>query len=267
MSVNLALFQTDFPRDNKGVTAVKAFFPLVLLLITAIAQAVDPIGQRYIDQLVHGGLYSIKGAAQSIYNSGEKNPEVLDVAAEVLLERYPNAATADIDTLAWVCKALGASGNGRYYGVLDQVANGNVHRKLAKYAKQARDSLGSASGDQYVKGTVSLAALKSAEPATGPATAPPQSTPTDGAGGKVSLDMIRVGMSQQEVYSLLGTPTATTSHQTGKAWVPFNFAAKDLARTIALYKGQGRIIFSHDGYSSTARVAEVIVDPQENGFP
>ncbi|MFT4518241.1 MAG: hypothetical protein ACI9JM_000622 [Halioglobus sp.] len=85
--------------------------------------------------------------------------------------------------------------------------------------------------------------------------------------GTAGLDVIVVGMSMQEVYALVGQPTATTTHQTGKAWIPFNYGAKDLARTILLYKGQGRVICSHDGYSSTTKVLEVIVDPGETGYP
>ena len=86
-------------------------------------------------------------------------------------------------------------------------------------------------------------------------------------GGNENLDIIREGMSMEEVYALIGQPTATTTYQTGKAWIPFNFGAKDLARTVLLYKGQGRVVCSHDGYSSTSRVLEVIIDPQESGYP
>jgi hypothetical protein len=71
-------------------------------------------------------------------------------------------------------------------------------------------------------------------------------------------------MSMQEVYSLVGYLTNTVSHQTGNAWVPFS-AGKDLACTIALYKGQGRIIFSHSPYESDLKVLKVIVDPDETG--
>jgi hypothetical protein len=71
----------------------------------------------------------------------------------------------------------------------------------------------------------------------------------------------------QEVYDLIGHPTATTTHQTGKAWNPFNYGAKDLARTVLLYKGQGRIECSHDGYSSASRVVEIIINPDETGYP
>ena len=85
--------------------------------------------------------------------------------------------------------------------------------------------------------------------------------------GESGLDIILPGMSLQEVYALVGEPTGTTSYQTGKAWIPFNFGAKDLARTVILYKGQGRVVLSHDGYSSTSNVLEVILDPAESGYP
>lgn len=71
----------------------------------------------------------------------------------------------------------------------------------------------------------------------------------------------------QQVYSIIGPPTSTNSHITGKAFIPFNFRGKDSYRSIAHYKGQGRIVFSNSSaYSSDQRVLEVQVDPNESGF-
>ena len=238
---------------------------VILGLCFSAAQATDVVGQRYIDKLTRGGMVSIKQAAQSIYNTAERDTEVLDVAAEVLLHRYSNAGNGDIDSLAWLCRAIGSSRNGRYHNVLQEVVDSDAHSKLRKYAKKALKEVGKAEGAQYVKGTVDLAALRNSEknPSAKKKKAAPKSSPT----GEESIDVVREGMSVEEVFELIGQPTATTTHQTGKAWIPFNFGAKDLARTILLYKGQGRIICSHDGYSSTSRVIEVIVDSEETGYP
>lgn len=236
---------------------------LGLCLATVQAGDIDVVDKRYIDQLTRGGNISIKQAAQSIYNTGEADTEVLDVAAEVLLQRYPTASNNDIDTLAWVCRALGNSRNGRYTSTLQEVADSNAHKKLRKYASKALKELGGAQGEQYQKGSVDIAALRE----SGAKESAPASKKVATSSGEQGLDIILVGMSLQEVYDLIGHPTATTSYQTGKAWIPFNFAAKDVARTLLLYKGKGRVICSHDGYSSASRVLEVIIDPGENGYP
>lgn len=242
---------------------------LIMLLVMSVfittAQAADVVGQRYINQLTRGGSVSIKQAAQSIYNTGERDTEVLDVAAEVLLQRYPMAGSSDIDSLAWVCRALGNSRNSRYYSTLKEVVESDAHRKLRKYAKKALKEVKRSDAEQYRKGSVDYAKLRKngAKASAKKAAAKPKAS----GSGKNSIDIVREGMSMQEVYDLIGQPTATTAHQTGKAWIPFNFAAKDIARTILLYKGQGRVVCSHDGYSSTSRVLEVIVDPGETGYP
>lgn len=237
-------------------------FATVIAMFALVAQAgsIDVVDQRYIDQLTKGGNVSIKQAAQSIYNTGEKDTEVLDVAAEVLLQRYATAAKADVDSLAWLCRAIGNSGNGRYHSALKVVAESDAPRKLKKFAKKAAKAVGE-DGAQYKKGSVNIAALRKTGAKTTKSKAVSKST------GKAGLDVIVEGMSLQEVYDLVGQPTATTTHQTGKAFIPFNFGAKDLARTYLLYKGKGRVITSHDGYSSTSRVLEVLIDPNETGYP
>ncbi len=249
--------------NHKREKSMRAYlFASFIALFTLAAQAgdIDVVDQRYINQLTKGGNVSIKQAAQSIYNTGEKDTEVLDVAAEVLLQRYPTAAKADIDTLSWLCRAIGNSGNGRYYSALNEVAESDAHRKLKKFAKKAAKAVGE-SGTQYKKGSVNIASLRK----TGAKTTTPKAVAKPS--GKAGLEVIVEGMSLQEVYDLVGQPTATTTHQTGKAWIPFNYGAKDLARTYLLYKGKGRVITSHDGYSSTSRVLEVLIDPNETGYP
>ena len=237
----------------------------ILGLMTSFAHAVDAVGQRYIDKLTRGGMVSIKQAAQGMYNTGESNPEVVDVAAEVLLQRYANAGNSEIDTLAWLSKAIGNSRNGRYHSTLQEVVKSKANKKLRKHAKNALKQLGKAKGPQYARGSVDLAALRAGNKKAKSNKAKARSAPQ--SSGKEGIEVIRECMSMQEVYDLIGQPTATTSRQTGKAWIPFNYGAKDLARTYLLYKGQGRVVCSHSGYSSTSRVIEVIIDPEESGYP
>jgi len=245
------------------------FFSLTILLLSGTAFAIDPAGQRYIEQMTQGGMTSVKQAAQSMYNTGETNTQVLDVAAEVLLQNYSHAS--DPDALAWVAKALGKSHNGRYYSVLKEVVDSQADKKLRKHTAGALKEIGSASGDQYVKGSVNLqTASQSKAPASGPSakhkTANSAAAPAKAYAN--GLDVLRNGMSMQEAFDLVGPPTSTTSRATGKAWIPFNYKGSDLVRSYALYKGKGRIVFSSASrYDSTMRVIEVQIDSNERGYP
>ncbi|MFA7555518.1 MAG: hypothetical protein WCY88_14815 [Spongiibacteraceae bacterium] len=242
-------------------------FATLLAMFAITVQAADVVGQRYIDQMTRGGNVSIKQAAQSIYNGGERDTEVLDVAAEILLQKYPKAVDRDIDTLSWLAKALGSSQNNRYYNTLKEVADSNVHRKLRKYARQALDQVEGSSAAQYTKGSVDLAALRKGGAKSKAVSKKSTQANSSSSTAKATIDDIRVGMSMEEVYALIGQPTGTSTYQTGKAWVPFNFGAKDVARSVAAYKGQGRIIFSHSGFAASSRVLEVVIDPEETGYP
>ena len=77
---------------------------------------------------------------------------------------------------------------------------------------------------------------------------------------KLALDM-----SQKQVYDLIGRPTDTKYYQTGKAWIPFYYGS-DTSRFEALYKGQGRITFTTNRYSSESKVFRIEYDPTETGY-
>lgn len=116
----------------------------------------DNTALRYIKMLTQNNNRSIKQGAQSIYKTSKFTPEVLDVAAEVLLQRYPRAGRYDVDTLSWLCKTIGRSGNNRYYSALQEVAKRTTHKKLRKYAKAAIKQVGRPNKTQYMKGDVDL---------------------------------------------------------------------------------------------------------------
>jgi hypothetical protein len=137
----------------------KVILAAILGLWFSAVQAVDVAGQRYIDQLSGGDITNIKRAAKDIFNTREKDTAVLDVAAEVLYQRYANANASELDTLAWVVRALGNSGNGRYRSLLKEVADSDAHGKLRKHATKALKQLDKSDVGQYVKGTVDLQAM------------------------------------------------------------------------------------------------------------
>lgn len=255
---------------------ISILLALVVATFNIQAQASSANSQYLIKQLTQGGSESIRNASESIYRTHETDREVLDVLAETLLQRYPNAKdNYSGDAMAWACKGLAAAGDKRYYSVVKEVADKGDNRKMHKHCARAADDLGSAQGEQYILGMVSLskAAETSATPAS-PAIAAekpssaPASTPSQQGQSYQPITEIKVGMSMQQAYDLAGPPTSTTTRQTGKAWVPFNFRGKDVVRTYALYKGQGRIVFSNSSiYSGKVNVLQVLTDPNESGYP
>ncbi|GAB1258208.1 hypothetical protein NBRC116494_27100 [Aurantivibrio plasticivorans] len=226
----------------------------------SLANDVSPAGSMYITQITQGGATSMRDAARSIASSRNSEVAVLDVLAEAMLVHYKNEDKAYADAVAWSCKGLAASGNGRYYSAIEQAANDAWGRNTRKHCSKAAKQIGAASGEQYSAGKVSLqkATQKAAKNM-------PKAEPKE---GKSPITDVQVGMSMEQAYNLAGVPDNTTTYQTGKAWRPFNFKGADNYRTAALYKGQGRIVFSNDNqYSNNMKVLEVIVNPSETGYP
>jgi len=254
--------------------------------------ALDEAEKMYVDRMLKGSWVSLRDVAQSLYNTGNTNTEVLDVTAETLLERYQRSGEDRdaVDAVAWMCRALGASANSRYRPVLERVENDKaVHRKARGHCEKAAKGLPKEVSNPYTAGTVNLELLRNPPPpppapaaagkgkkgaksaaapaaaAAAPAAAAPAAAP---AAKKVDFALIKEGMSQQEVDSLIGQPTAQTQRLTGKQWQPFNFGARDLQRLYYLYKGVGRIEFSmKSGYEGVFRVIKVSPDPAETGYP
>lgn len=241
-----------------------------LLFFTTASQAIDidnldPVGKRYVEMLSNGGATTIRDTARSMHHSGESNPQVLDVAAEVLLRDYKNSHDATvIDAMAWVSNALGNAETNRYQPVLEEVRKNAGHRKLARYAQR---NINNRLPDDtaYTQGLVDLE--KVARATSGNSQAPTvQARARDDDYHPITV--VREGMSMQEAYDLAGPPTATHQHQTGKAFNPFNVVGTDVVRQVALYRGQGRIVFSNvSTYSSAWRVVEVIENKDESGYP
>lgn len=77
------------------------------------------------------------------------------------------------------------------------------------------------------------------------------------------LAKIKQGMGMKEVSDIIGQPTDTSSHITGKAFIPFYFG-EDRAETVAYYKGLGRITYS--SANGSPRVSAVEYDPSETGY-
>jgi hypothetical protein len=265
----------------------------------------NDLDKGYVEQLIKGGWGTLRQVSENMYNTSYSNTEVLDVLAEVTLEKYPQTGAdfSTVDSAAWMCRALGASNNNRYRPVLEKIADDKaVHRKLRAHCEKAAKQLPKGSTNSYVAGTVNLELLRNPPPP------PPPPAPEPAAKGKknaknakpaapaaaavtpaaaaapvaeaapaaaaaatpatVDFSKIQVGMSQQQVNDLLGPPTAQTQRMTGKQWQPFNYGARDLQRMVYLYKGVGRIEFSlKSAYEGVFRVITITPNPAETGYP
>ena len=64
------------------------------------------------------------------------------------------------------------------------------------------------------------------------------------AGSK--FGQLKIGMTSAQVMGIVGQPNDQGAHPTGKAFIPFYFGS-DKYRYEAVYKGQGRLLFSGGG--------------------
>ena len=139
------------------------------------------VDQQYVEQLIKGGPGTLRQVAENMYNTGYRNTEVLDVMAEVVLEKYPltGGEFTNVDSIAWMCRALGASGNNRYRPVLEKVSDDKtVHRKLRGHCEKASKQLPKGVENSYVAGTVNLELLRNPPPP------PPPPAPANAKGKK-----------------------------------------------------------------------------------
>ncbi len=84
-----------------------------------------------------------KEAAKKIYRSNLTNPRLFQVVNEEILKSLQSSESDqyDVDTMAWLCKALASSGMSEYKTTLQKVIDTTLNKKLRKYAKQALDML------------------------------------------------------------------------------------------------------------------------------
>jgi len=100
----------------------------------------NELDKQYVEQIIKGGSGTLRQVSENMVNTGYANTEVLDVLAETLLEKYPltGADFGSVDSVAWMCRALGASRNNRYRPLLEHISDDKtVHRKLRGHCDDA----------------------------------------------------------------------------------------------------------------------------------
>ena len=76
---------------------------------------------------------------------------------------------------------------------------------------------------------------------------------------------LKIGMTLEQVESLIGRPNSTDSRITGKQYQPFYFGG-DTQRTEAFYKNEGQLTFSNMQPDSAAdTLIRIMVNPKVTG--
>jgi hypothetical protein len=98
---------------------------------------------KYIKMLRSDSLRSKRDAAKRITRAALSNTAVLDVVENELLKGYGfNLSNrSHVDTMAWFCKALGASGVQKYKHSLKKVVSNTSNRKLRGYCRKSLNNL------------------------------------------------------------------------------------------------------------------------------
>ena len=103
-----------------------------------------PEQAKYMRMLESNNDDQQKDAAQMMVRAKYRDTIVLDAVERILLRGYQasgNERNDRIDTLSWLCKALGASGQSKYRATLSKVASEAPHRKLKGYAEKSLNQL------------------------------------------------------------------------------------------------------------------------------
>lgn len=108
------------------------------------------------------------------------------------------------------------------------------------------------------------ATAPAAAPAPAPAPAASAVIGTPAPGSKFSR--IQIGMGKTQIQDIIGPPTDSHAHDTGKEFIPFYFGG-DTTEIDAHYKGEGILTYASRRMGDTAYVLlRMKVDPTEQGY-
>lgn len=102
----------------------------------------DPEVTKIINMLKSNMMELKRDAAKMVIRKDYSEPAIYEIINDDLLAGYTSATDkVAVDTMAWLCKALAASGNPLYKETLTKIADNSGNPKLAKYAKKALKSM------------------------------------------------------------------------------------------------------------------------------
>ncbi len=101
--------------------------------------------KRYAKLLFSDSAQSIRDAAKNVYYRYSDSKYLASVVEQSLLQNYSKNTVADVnmhvDAMAWLCKALAQTHDGRFAATLSKVAENAPHIKLRKYAQKSLSQL------------------------------------------------------------------------------------------------------------------------------
>ncbi len=110
--------------------------------------------QRLIDELAVDDAMAIRFVAKKIISDQRFDVRLLDHVAEKVLVNALEAKGRLADSIAWLCKALAASGNSRYYRALNAAKVSGKSSSLRMHARFALKKLEYSAANQYRQGMV-----------------------------------------------------------------------------------------------------------------
>ncbi|MCA1794203.1 MAG: hypothetical protein LC660_10115 [Desulfobacteraceae bacterium] len=103
-----------------------------------------PEEQKRIAMIQSQDPVLMRDAAKMTYRNPMTGEAVTNAISEVLLDNIGSKSAGNrtmTDALAWMCKALGRSGNSKYRSVLTEVIENSTSEKLKKHARKSLSML------------------------------------------------------------------------------------------------------------------------------
>lgn len=125
-----------------------------------LAEAKGAFGQIWVhgtgrfgtldDQITEGDTGDLRDAVKRLRKHGRIEPTTFDRIADRIYRSHTVEDDDLADTVAWLCRILGTSGDGRYRKLLDEVSDAAVEKAVRKHAGKAADDLPKSSAEPYV---------------------------------------------------------------------------------------------------------------------
>ncbi len=122
----------DYAQRNKDIASTKYVDP-----------DLSPESIRLINMIKSDIITLKRDGAKKIFRSGAPDEKVYDIVNGELLELF-NTNLQDntaVDTMAWFCKVLAASGHTKYTATLEQISSTTDNSKLKRYADEGIKTL------------------------------------------------------------------------------------------------------------------------------
>ncbi len=142
-NISFTLFAETNTSTAGDTTISTGNYSLPTPPITDIRTSLSAQNLKYVKTLQSNDLRGKRETAKQITRARLSNTTVLDVLQDELLKGYQKNQSdrTQIDTMAWFCKALGASGVSSYRSSLEKVVATTPNRKLRRYCKKSLDKL------------------------------------------------------------------------------------------------------------------------------